>query len=96
VRFDLREIVIGPQGVIEIATMRGTQQGTWQAQAGNGGRAELDIVIYFPWDPLAERFAGERIYTTTPACSPVSSPHPTRLVRGSTSPAAPMRRRRTS
>ncbi len=62
VRFDLRDIVIGPQGVIEIATMRGTQRGTWQGQAATGASAELDIVIYFPWHPLAERFAGERIY----------------------------------
>ncbi len=62
VRFDLRDIVIGPQGVIEIATMRGTQQGTWRGQAATGNRAELDVVIYFPWDPLAELFAGERIY----------------------------------
>jgi len=62
VRFDLRDIVIGPQGVIEIATMRGTQQAPWQGQAATGNRAELDIVIHFPWDPRAERFAGERIY----------------------------------
>ena len=62
VRFDLRDIVIGPQGVIEIATMRGTQRGPWQGQAATGRTAELDIVIHFPWDPHAERFAGERIY----------------------------------
>ena len=62
VRFDLKDIVIGPQGVIEIATMRGTQQSAWQGQAATGNRAELDVVIHFPWDPGAERFAGERIY----------------------------------
>jgi steroid delta-isomerase-like uncharacterized protein len=62
VRFDLKDIVIGPQGVIEIATMRGTQQGAWQGEPARGGRAELDIVIVFPWNPRAQRFAGERIY----------------------------------
>ena len=62
VRFDLKDIVIGPQGVIEIATMRGTQRGAWQGQAATGRKAELDIVIHFPWDPSADRFAGERIY----------------------------------
>jgi hypothetical protein len=62
VRFDLKDIVIGPQGVIEIATMRGTQRGAWQGQAATGRRAELDIVIHFPWDPRTDRFAGERIY----------------------------------
>ena len=61
-RFDLKDIVIGPQGVIEIATMRGTQRGAWQGQAATGRKAELDIVIHFPWDPSADRFAGERIY----------------------------------
>ena len=62
VRFDLKDIVIGPQGVIEIATMRGTQRGAWQGQPATGRTAELDIVIHFPWDQRAERFAGERIY----------------------------------
>src|SRR6266550_2021905 len=50
VRFDLKDIVIGPQG------------GTWQGQAATGRTAELDIVIHFPWDPRTDRFAGERIY----------------------------------
>ena len=62
VGFDLKDIVVGPQGVIEIATMRGTQRGAWQGQPATGRTAELDIVIHFPWDPRAERFAGERIY----------------------------------
>ncbi len=69
VKFDLRDIVIGPQGVIEIATMRGTQVGPWQGQASAGNRAELDIVILFPWDPQARRFAGERIYYDSGALS---------------------------
>ncbi len=30
--------------------------------APSGDRVELDIIIYFPWDPRVERFAGERIY----------------------------------
>lgn len=62
VAFALRDIVIGPQGVIEIATMRGTQHGAWQGQPATGARVELDIIIHFPWDRRAERFAGERIY----------------------------------
>ena len=62
VTFDLKDIVIGPQGVIEIAMMRGTQRSEWQGQAATGNLAELDVVIHFPWDPGTERFAGERIY----------------------------------
>jgi len=42
--------------------MRGTQLGAWQGEPATGGRAELDIVIVFPWNPRAQRFAGERIY----------------------------------
>lgn len=61
-RFDLKDIAIGPQGVIEIATMRGTQRGAWQGQTATGRKAELDIIIHFPWDPGTDRFAGERIY----------------------------------
>ena len=62
VTFDLKDIVIGPQGVIEIANMRGTQRGPWQDRAATGRRVEVDIVIHFPWDQRAQRFAGERIY----------------------------------
>src|SRR2546421_10376115 len=33
VKFDLQDIVIGPQGVIEITRMTGTQRGPWAGQA---------------------------------------------------------------
>jgi predicted ester cyclase len=62
VRFDLRDIVIGPQGVIEVATMTGTHQGTWAGLEPSGEGVLLTIVIHFPWDPGAGLFAGERIY----------------------------------
>jgi predicted ester cyclase len=62
VRFDLRDIVIGPQGVIEVATMTGTHRGEWAGVAPSGGRVELTVVIHFPWDLAAGLFAGERIY----------------------------------
>lgn len=62
VHFDLQDIVIGPQGVIEVATMTGTHEGTWAGMAPTGRRVELTIVIHFPWEPAAGLFAGERIY----------------------------------
>ncbi len=62
VHFDLRDIVIGPQGVIEVATMTGTHRGEWAGMAPSGQPVRLTIVIHFPWDPDAARFAGERIY----------------------------------
>ncbi len=62
VHFDLADIVIGPQGVIEVATMTGTHRGEWAGLPATGRHVELQIIIHFPWDPEAQLFAGERIY----------------------------------
>lgn len=62
VHFDLQDIVIGPQGVIEVATMTGTQQGEWAGVKPGGNAVELTIIIHFPWNPAAGKFAGERVY----------------------------------
>jgi predicted ester cyclase len=62
VHFDLKEIVIGPQGVIEIAQMTGTHRAPWAGMAPSGGPVRLLIIIHFPWDPVAQKFAGEQIY----------------------------------
>jgi steroid delta-isomerase-like uncharacterized protein len=62
VRFDLQDIVIGPQGVIEVTRMTGTHRGLWAGQPGTGRRIDTLIVIHFPWQPEAGKFAGERIY----------------------------------
>jgi predicted ester cyclase len=62
VHFDLTEIVIGPQGVIEVADMTGTHQGEWAGIAPTGRRLAMQIIIHFPWEPAAEKFAGEQIW----------------------------------
>jgi len=62
VKFDLQDIVIGLQGVIEITRMTGTHRGTWAGQAATGRPINTLIVIHFPWDPSVGKFAGERIY----------------------------------
>jgi predicted ester cyclase len=62
VRFDLQDIVIGPQGVMEVAAMSGTHRGLWAGAAPTGNPVRLLVVIHFPWDPTAEKFAGERVY----------------------------------
>ena len=62
VHFDLQDIVIGPQGVIEIAIMTGTHRGTWAGIAPTGQPVKLYIIIHFPWNPAAQKFSGERIY----------------------------------
>lgn len=62
VRFSLAEIVIGPQGVMEVADMTGTHQGPWAGMEPTGRPVRLQVIIYFPWDPSAGKFAGEKIY----------------------------------
>jgi predicted ester cyclase len=60
--FALSEIVIGPQGVFEVATLTGTNQGPWAGVPPSGLAVSLEVLILFPWDPAASRFGGERIW----------------------------------
>jgi len=60
--FALSEIVIGPQGVFEVATLTGTNQGPWAGVPPSRLAVSLEVLIYFPWDPATERFTGERIW----------------------------------
>ena len=62
VQFQLQDIVIGPQGVIEVAEMTGTHRGPWAGQAATNQQVKLLVVIHFPWDPSTQKFAGEKIY----------------------------------
>lgn len=60
--FALSEIVIGAQGVFEVATLTGTNQGPWAGVPASGLAVSLEVLILFPWDPATERFSGERIW----------------------------------
>jgi predicted ester cyclase len=60
--FALSEIVIGPQGVFEVATLTGTNVGPWAGAPPSGLPVELEVLILFPWHPASERFFGERIW----------------------------------
>jgi predicted ester cyclase len=62
VTFRLQDIVIGPQGVIEVAEMTGTHKGPWAGMEPTGRTVRLEVIIHFPWDPTAGKFAGEKIY----------------------------------
>ncbi|HEY3246665.1 MAG TPA: ester cyclase [bacterium] len=62
VKFNMSDIVIGPQGVIEITEMTGTHQGPWAGVAATGKPVRLRIIIHFPWEPRAGKFGGERVY----------------------------------
>jgi hypothetical protein len=60
--FALSEIVIGPQGAFEVATLTATNLGPWAGVAASGLAVSLEVLILFPWDPVTQRFAGERIW----------------------------------
>jgi predicted ester cyclase len=62
IHFDLTNIVIGPQGVCEEARVTGTHTGAWLGREATGEAVEFGVVIFFPWNPVARRFAGERVY----------------------------------
>jgi steroid delta-isomerase-like uncharacterized protein len=60
--FALGEIVVGPQGVFEVATLTGTNRGPWAGAPASGLPVSLEVIISFPWDPDTQRFLGERIW----------------------------------
>jgi predicted ester cyclase len=62
IKFDLTDIVIGPQGVCEEANVTGTHRGAWLGAAPTQQRVDFKVVIFFPWDPAKQKFAGEKIY----------------------------------
>ena len=64
IRFDLTDIVIGPQGVCEEADVSATQRGTWLGTSPTGEPLEWKVVIWFPWDPERHLFRGEKIYVS--------------------------------
>jgi predicted ester cyclase len=62
VKFNLTDIVIGPQGVFEVATMTGTHLGPWNGIGPTGRAVRTTVLIFFPWDRRVGKFAGEKIY----------------------------------
>jgi predicted ester cyclase len=60
--FELADIVIGPQGVFEVATLSGTNLGPWAGAPPTKLPVRLRIIINFPWDQRTSLFGGERIY----------------------------------
>lgn len=66
IHFDLRNIVIGPQGVFEEAHVTGTFERPWLNLTPTGAAVEFDVCILFPWDPARKLFTGERVYVAMP------------------------------
>ena len=61
-RFELTDIVIGPQGVFEAVVLEATHVGRFAGLAPTGGHVRLELAILFPWDPATQRFLGEQIF----------------------------------
>ena len=64
--FALTNIVVGPQGVCEEAVTWGTHLGSWLGAEPTGDQIVWRNVIFFPWDPAARLFTGERVYSFFP------------------------------
>jgi predicted ester cyclase len=62
VDFALEDIVIGPQGVCEEARLTATHANDWLEYPASGRRVDFQVVIFFPWDPDARLFRGERVH----------------------------------
>ena len=60
--FRLIQIYIGPQGVVEEARVKAIHEKDWLVLPASGKEIEFETVIFFPWDPEAKRFKGERVY----------------------------------
>lgn len=63
IKFDLTNIVIGPQGVCEEADVHATHRGEWLGVPPTGEPLAWTVVIFFPWDPEHRLFRGEKVYT---------------------------------
>jgi steroid delta-isomerase-like uncharacterized protein len=63
IHFDLRDIVIGPQGVCEEASVTGTHDDEWLGSPPSGKRLSWTVAIFFPWDRERRLFRGEKVYT---------------------------------
>ena len=59
-------IVIGPQGVLDVANMTGLLNVPFADLKQTGKQVELQWVIYFPWNRAAKKFEGEIVYSIRP------------------------------
>ena len=63
IHFELKNIVIGPQGVFEEADVTATYRNQWlNFPEPSGQKLEFSVLILFPWDPVKRKFKGERMW----------------------------------
>lgn len=64
IHFALTDIVIGPQGVCEEATVTATHERVWLGVPASGRKLQFQVVIFFPWDSGRRLFQGERVHVS--------------------------------
>jgi ketosteroid isomerase-like protein len=64
IKFDLQDIVVGPQGVFEVADVTGTFSADWIGLQPDHQPKAWRTVIFFPWDRERRLFRGELVYRT--------------------------------
>ena len=62
IEFNLTQIYISPQGVVEEASVKATHEKDWLVLPASGESVEFEVAIFFPWDSKIKRFKGERVY----------------------------------
>lgn len=66
-------LVIGPQGVLDVANMTGTLLHEFAGLTSVGQALHLQWVIHFPWVRELGKFRGETVYSIQPVPSTTSS-----------------------
>jgi hypothetical protein len=62
IHFAAFPFVIGPQGVWECGNVSGRFVNDWQTFPATGEPVELQVSIFFPWDPARRLFRGELVH----------------------------------
>lgn len=65
IHFDLENIIIGPQGVFELANVTATFREKWLEHPPTNESIEFKVNIIFPWDRELKKFKGEIVYIDT-------------------------------
>ncbi|HWJ58901.1 MAG TPA: nuclear transport factor 2 family protein [Sphingomicrobium sp.] len=70
-------MVIGPQGVLDVANMSGVLVQDFAGMKATNTRVQLQWIIHVPWVPEKQKFGGERIFSIRPLSQfedPVAGP----------------------
>lgn len=59
-------MVIGPQGVLDVANMSGLLVRDFAGMKATNQRVDLQWVIHIPWVPEQQKLGGERIFSIRP------------------------------